>query len=537
MPQEETSLEQTVQKEDISQYNYDSRQIVFGLTAIFLVIFASGFFMQAVNLARPKIAASLNGMALYAWSVSIPSLVSAFVILIFGKLSDMYGRRIMLIVSVIFSLIGSLLCIYSPNFVFFIAATAIGTVGIGTSMPLAYSVIGDMFDPVKRAKWIGLSNIPMGVASIAGPILGGWLTDTLGWQFIFWSTLPLLVLCFIMILVGVPKLTERGIKRKIDTPGCLLAIIASSSLIIGVSIAGDIYPWMSLHILGLLGISLIFWIVFIRAEHRAEEPILDPVLLHNRPFLTISVILLLCSFGQTAMMVFFPVFLQGIQGLSASKSGLIFTPFTLTSAFLGVPVGLLITKTKRYKGIFILGLGLLTVQLFGNLFLTKNTPAVLCILAATIAGFGVGVIPTVTTVAVQNAVPKRMIGAAMGALFFCLMMAMSISPAVLGSTMNTVYAKNLKFPDGLKHVLDKKSLDSLNKPDVLISEKMMSEFKEAFNVKGNENDKLFFQTVGAIRSSLAHGLRSVFFIGAITMLISFLLATTLPEFPAETEKT
>ena len=138
------------------QYHYDRRRIVLGLTALFLVYGTVAYFFQALNIARPKIAADLDGMSIYAWSVSIAGLMGAFVTLIFGKLSDMYGRRIMLLISISFALAGSILSVLSTTFVFFIIATAIGSVGIGAMMPLVFAVVGDMFPPVERSKWVGM---------------------------------------------------------------------------------------------------------------------------------------------------------------------------------------------------------------------------------------------------------------------------------------------------------------------------------------------------------------------------------------------
>ena len=177
----------------------DRKNVVFGLAAVFLVCMTMSYFIQALNIARPKIAATLDGMSLYAWSVSIPALVSAFTALIFGKLSDMYGRRIMFLLSVIFALLGTLLCIFSTSFVFLIAALAVASVGLGTSMPLGMAVLGDLFPPVERSKWIGLLNIPMGIAALCGPTLGGWFADTMGWSAVFWSIVPLLVLCLALV--------------------------------------------------------------------------------------------------------------------------------------------------------------------------------------------------------------------------------------------------------------------------------------------------------------------------------------------------
>ena len=364
-----------------AQYDYDRKRIIMGLVAMFLVYGTMGYFIQAIGIARPKIAAELDGMSIYAWSVSIPGLVGAFVTLIYGKLSDMYGRRIMLLISVAFALLGSILSALSTTFVFLIVASCIGSLGIGAIMPLVFAVLGDMFPPVERSRWVGLLQIPMGIAALGGPVLGGWFADTLGWEYFFWSTVPLLVLCLILIPIGIPPLARRSIKPKIDIKGSLLMIVASSTLIIGISLGGVTYPWASVQIIGMLAVSLITWILFIRAEYGVEEPILDPLVLRNRSFSTVAGATFLSTFAQLAMLMYLPMFLQGVQGVSGTLSGLIISPFSVLMAFIGVPVGFLLARTRRYKWMYVVGYGILTLTMFGVILLSKDSPVWFSVLA------------------------------------------------------------------------------------------------------------------------------------------------------------
>ena len=520
-------------QEQSPQYHYDRRHIILGLVALFITYGTIAYFMQALNIARPKIAADLDGMSIYAWSVSIAGLIGAFVTLIFGKLSDMYGRRIMLLISITFALAGSFLSVLSTTFVFFIVATAIGSVGIGAMMPLVFAVVGDMFPPVERSKWVGMLQLPMGIAALFGPALGGWFADTVGWRYFFWSTVPLLILSLILVPFGVPPLAHRGIKPKIDVWGCLLVIVASSTTIIGISLGGDTYPWTSPLIMSLLGIALISWILFFRVEHSVKEPILDPLVLRNRCFSTVAVASFLSFFGQMGMMMYFPMFLQGVQGISATISGWIFTPYGVLMAFVGVPVGFLLARYRRYKWMYITSFGILTATMFSVLLLSEDTPIFFSVIVSTLAGLGLGAIPTVNTMVVQNVVPKRLLGAAMGATFFCMMMALAIAPAILGTAERVAYEKTLaaSLPDGLDQVADEPTRDAMVDSQVLLSEPDMVALENAFKQAGSEGEALFHQTVNAIRASMLAGLRSVFWIGAVLMLISFLVIITVPEIP------
>jgi MFS family permease len=513
-----------------AEYAYTKRQVTLGLVAIFAVYGTMAYFVQTLTIARPKMAADLDGMSLYAWAVSIPSLVTAFATLVFGKFSDIYGRRIMLLISVIICLVGTILSAISPTFVFLIAASVIGSVGSGAMMPLVFSVVGDLFPPSKRSKWIGLLNIPIGIFSLIGPTMGGWFVDNLSWRYLYWVSLPLLIVCLVTVPIGVPSI-RRAARGKIDVPGCILVAIASSTTIIGFSFAGDKYPWASVQIIGLLGISLLFWILFFWAEGHAEEAILDPIVLRNRSFFTIAVAGLFSFFGQMAMMMYFPMFLQGIQGISTTVSGQIITPSSVLMAFIGVPVGFLLARSKHYKWMYLAGYAILTATMFGVIFFTAKTPAVWSVLAATLSGLGLGAIPTVNTMVIQSAVPKRLLGVAMGASFFCLMMGVAISPAILGSAMNATYARTLpaSLPVGLNAVADEATMVSLGNSRVILSEKALADLEGAFKKMGGDGEMLFQQTVQAIRTSMQAGLKTVFWISALTMLIAFLSISTLPE--------
>ncbi len=526
-----------------TEYGFTRKQINLGLVAIFAVYGTMAYFVQTLNIARPKIAADLNGMALYSLAVSIPSLVSAFVTLVFGKLSDIYGRRIMLMVSVIFCTIGTILGAISPNFIFLIVAGVVSALGTGSMMPLTFAVVGDLFPPEKRGKWIGMLNIPTGVFSLIGPTLGGWFVDNLSWRYLYWIALPLLVVCLLTVPVGVPSIINRGAKRKIDILGCILVAIASSTLIIGFSFAGDKYPWGSPQVIGLLVVSLLFWVLFLRTENRVDEPILDPLVLRNRSFLTVALATLFSFFGQMGIMMYFPMFLQGVQSISAMRSGQIITPYSVLMSFIGVPVGFLLGRTGKFKWMYILGFGILTADMFAILLFTEQTPVFWSIVVVTIAGIGLGAIPTVNTMVVQNSVPKRLLGVAMGAIFFAILMGVAIAPALLGSAMNASYARNLKgtLPPGLHSVADRETIDSLGNPRVLLSQSAMDALKAKFDQGGSEMQALFPGTVSAIRTAMHAGVRSVFLVSAITMLLAFLIICTIPakttsEEPEETQE-
>jgi MFS family permease len=500
------------------------------LAAVFFAYFTSFFVIYSLNIAMPRIAAELNGIPLFSWAISIPALASAIVTLIFGKLSDLYGRRIIMLVSTGFILLGGILCAISQTFTMLIMALSILGLGQGSLPPLCFSILGDIYASAERSKWAGLLSFSSGIAAIIVPTLSGWLVDNLSWRYIFWMDIPLALILWIIILFGLPVLARRQ-EHRIDFLGSVYLAIASSTMILGVSWAGNTYSWASVQIMSLLGSSVIFWMLFLRAEAKAPEPMLDLQVVTNRTFLTASLSALMSFFGLTAITVYYPLFLQGIQDVNATMSGKILTPFNVLMSFMGIPAGLLIAKTRHYKLMFIVGYAILTIAMVGMVVFTAETAFGWGFFVTTLAGIGLGAIPTINAMVVQYSVPQRLLGVATGGLYFFVIMGRSIAPAILGSAMNMVYSRDLAvlLPVHLKTSIDTATLTSISNPRVLLSAQAMAELQDIFRKTGDQAPALFEQIVQAIRSSLESGLHTVFLIGAVTMLVSFLLILTIPE--------
>lgn len=453
------------------------KAVAIGLWAVFITYFAANFFMNALNIARPRMAADLNGMALFSWSMSLPGLASAVATLVFGKLSDMYGRRPVLLISLILFAVGAVITAVSPTFVIAIVGLTIIAFGQGALMPLCFSVLGDLFEPAARARWSGLLAIPAGIAALLAPTLGGIITDTMNWSGLFWITVPLLFIAGLLVAMGVPAL-KGGSAHKIDFLGTAVLVIAAATMILAFSWGGATYPWASPQIIGLLAFSIVAWVYFLRIESKAAEPMLDPQVLGNRTFLTAALAGFMSFFGLLGIMAYYPLFMQNVQGVNATVSGQALTPFSVLMAFMGVPAGLLLAKTKKYKWMFIAGYALLTAMMFVMWTFSKNTPLWMSIAVTALAGLGLGTIPTLNTLVAQFAVPRRLLGVAIGAIFFFVMMGMAIAPAILGGVMNGVQAST---------------------------------------------------------GSLETALKTVFLIGAVTMAISFLMIITIPEIDMDVE--
>ncbi len=516
----------------VESENASAKVATLGFSAVFITYFLTSFMTLGLSIASPMIAADLNGMALFSWAISLPALAMSFVALLFGRLSDIYGRRNLLLTSLFFFTIGSVLGAVSWSFVINIVARIVNALGLGAMSALCFAVVGDLYaDPAARSKWTGLLNIAGGISATCTQILVGIITDTLSWRYFFWVNVPVAIFCIIMVTVGVPK-KKVASGNKIDYTGALLLALASSAVILGFSFA-DKYPWVSFHVLGLLIISIILWYLFILAERRTAEPILDPLVFTNRAFLTAAAAVLLSFFGFIGILNYFPLFLQGIQGTGAKISGLVLTPFSMLLAFMGVPAGLLIAKTKRYKWIYILSYAVVTIAMFALAFFNSETPLWMGVAVMILSGFGIGAIPTVNILVVQFAVPKRFMGISVAAIFFIANIGTAVAPAIMGPAMNATYEKRLAelLPQDLETKIGSDAFKKFSDPGVLMSKDSMAGFKAAFSKAQGLDHELFENTIQSVRGALQSGLRVVFLIGSIAILLAFLIIITIPEVP------
>jgi MFS family permease len=278
-------------------------------------------------------------------------------------------------------------------------------------------------------------NVPAGIAATIAPTLGGMLTESsLGWRGLFWAMAPFVLISGALVAVGIPGRTQK-VEQKVDFLGIVVMVIASATLIIGVSWLGD--PTRLGIAIGLAVVSVIAWAGFIAVEKKAEAPILDPQVLFNRTFITAAGAGFMSFFGLLGVMIYSPVFAQGVMGVSPMVSGSMLTPFSMLFAFMGVPAGFMLAKTKKYKWMFISGYAILTFAMFIMWQFTAETPIWLFVVITALVGFANGVMPTINTLVAQFAVPRRLLGVAIGAIFFVVMMGMAIAPAILGLAQNS----------------------------------------------------------------------------------------------------
>ena len=380
------------------------RTVALGLWAVFITQFVSFLFINARNIAQPGIINEFNGMALFSGLIALPALTGAASTLLFGKLSDIYGRRAILLLSIGIFLLGLGISARATSMAFLVAAATFMSIGHFPIIPLCFSAIGDLFPPAERAKWTGLLSLPSGMAALMGPVLGGVVAESLfGWRGLYWGTVPLMLIAGGLVFVGLPINTQTT-RPRMDVLGTFVMVLATTTLFIGFSWLGAADRLRIGTVL--LLISLAAWAGFLRIEKRAEAPILDPEVLFNRTFVTAAVTGLLSYFGIVAIQAYSPIFVQEVMAVSPTVSGSMLTPFSALFTFVGIPAGFLLARTRKYRWLYNFGYAVATLALLAMWRFTVSTPIWVYVLVTSIAGIGLGMMPTINAVVAQLPYPK-----------------------------------------------------------------------------------------------------------------------------------
>jgi EmrB/QacA subfamily drug resistance transporter len=514
----------------------DRRRIVLVLISLMLGMLLGALDATVVGTAMPRVIADLNGLQHYAWVTTAYLLASAASMPIWGKLSDAFGRRRFFVLGMVIFVIGSALCGMSRSMVQLVVFRGVQGLGAGAMLPINGAIIGDIFPPATRAKWQGVLFSVHGFATIVGPLLGGWITDTIGWRWTFYVNLPVGAISVAFALIALPSMPAH-VKRRahsIDYMGTVLLVVASMALLLGFSWAGSVYAWTSPVVLGLLIFSVAVWVVFVLWEAKAAEPIVNPRLFKNRSF-TISVS---AGFLQTAVLfglvTFLPLFVQGVMGRTATNSGTVLMPMMMTHVVVSITGGWLISRWGRYKAMVVSGFVLVTVGSFLLTRMTVTTASVSLVGFMMLIGFGNGLSMGPFNVIVQNEYPRHRLGEVTAALQFFRQIGGTVGLAVFGSMLNRWFASSLmsSMPGELKTLAtDPATSEQLTNPQVLLSHQAQAQLGELFTRFGDRADGLLTSFTDAVRHSLGSGLTRVFLLVTATEAIALLLVIFLPEVP------
>lgn len=383
--------------------------------------------------AMPTIAGALGHADYLPWIVTGYLLTATAAAPLYGKISDVHGRRLTIFAAILIFLAGSLVSAMAPNMLVLILGRAVQGVGGGGLFALSQTVIGDLVPPRERARYAAWISGTWAVASIAGPLLGGTFAEHFHWSLIFWINIPLGLLALAIISNPLKKLPIAGRKHRIDLPGAVLLVAATALLLLALNWGGSTYAWLSGEILGLLACSAVLWAAFALRLRLATEPLISIEVLGNPIVLGGTLAMFLLAAATVGLTVYLPVYLQSVLGLSASQSGTAMLAYLLGTVVGAMACGRLIARVTHYKRIALAGLAFSIVCLAFMGWVAEGASLPLIELLTACVGIGTGTTFPVCTVSVQNAVDRAHLGVATGMLAFLRSLGGALGVAMLGT--------------------------------------------------------------------------------------------------------
>lgn len=411
-------------------------QVLIVMSGLMLGMLLAALDQTIVSTALPTIVGQLGGLNHLSWVVTAYLLTSTVSLPLYGKMGDLYGRKAIFQFAIISFVVGSLLCGLAHTMGQLIGFRAIQGLGGGGLIVVAQAIIGDIVPPRKRGRYQGYIGGVFALASISGPLLGGFFIDHASWRWIFYINLPLGILAFI-VTSSVLKLPFHRVQHRIDYLGSLLLIALVSCILLVTVWGGSQYAWTSLEILGMIVAAAVLFAAFLKQEQRAKEPIVPLRLFRNDIFRVSSLASFIFGMAMFGVIIFLPLYMQIVKGASATSSGLLLMPLMFGMVSASITSGQLISRTGRYRIFPLLGACLLAFGLFLLSRIDEESSMIAVSLFMLLAGLGMGFAMQVLVISAQNAVAHRDLGVATSATNFFRSLGASLGTALFGSVLNS----------------------------------------------------------------------------------------------------
>ena len=486
------------------------RQIRIVMSGLLLVLLLAALDSTIVATALPTIVGEFGGLSRLSWVVTAYLLAQTVVTPLYGKLGDLYGRKRVVQSAIAIFLIGSALCGMSQSMEQLIIFRAIQGLGGGGLIVTTQAVVGDIVPARDRGRYQGIFGAMFGLASIAGPLIGGYFTTHITWRWIFYINIPLGFIAVFVLATTMPDVARR-VKHSIDYAGAALLAAALSAIIIATDLGGIEYPWSSPVILGLGLVVVVALALFLVVERRAKEPVLPLRLFENRTFVISTVVGLIVGFALFGSVTYLPLYLQVVKGDSPTASGLRMVPMMAGMLISSIVAGQIISRSGRYKVFPILGTAIMTLGLFLLSRMTPDTSLNVASLLMMLLGLGMGLVMQVLILAAQNAVDYSDLGVATSGATLFRLIGGSVGTAALGAIFAARLGSYLKT-----HLPADAAVPGAG-TGVNLSPRMIAEMPAAVR--------------NAYAYGVTYGLSRIFLVATVIGAIGFILIWLLPEEP------
>lgn len=511
------------------------RQVVLTLGGLMLALFLASLDQTVVSTAMPRIIADLGGFDRFTWVTTAYLVASTTTVPIAGRLSDLYGRKAFFLGGIVVFLVGSVLAGVSQSMNQLIAFRAIQGIGGGTMMAMSFTTVGDLFPPAERGKYQGIVAAVFGLSSVIGPALGGFITDNLSWNWVFYVNVPLGLPVIALFIRFFPNARPEKRTHRLDYAGMALLVLVVAPLLIGLSLAGVQYEWLSPQIVAILVFAAVMTVAFVLVERRAEDPIM-PLSIYSNQVVSISLVaVFITGFGMFGSIIFIPLFFQGVLGASATSSGSFMTPMMMSMVVAAALSGQALSRLGgHYRLQGLIGIGIMTAGMLATSRMTADTSFAQAVASIMLMGLGLGMTFPSFTIAVQNAAPMGQLGAVTSATQFYRSIGGALGLAVLGSFMANRFAAGLQesLPPAIRQAVPAEQLARMEKnPQALVNPQALEALRAGFAERGPQGEAILDQLLAALRETLAMAISSVFVVVAVALAISFVVTIFLREVP------
>jgi len=504
------------------------------VAGLMLALFLVALDQTVVGTALPQIIADLEGFERYAWVTTAYLLASTAMIPVIGKLGDVYGRKWFIVGGVVVFLIGSALCGAAWGMLELIIFRGVQGLGAGMIFANIFTSVADIFpDPARRAKYQGLFFAVFALSSVIGPTLGGWITDNLDWRWVFYINLPLGLVSLVALPLVLRQSAARTGRVTIDYPGAAAITASVVALLLALSWVGEGYDWGATRVVVGFVVSAILLVVFIPIELRAEEPIIPLSLFGSRTFTSAALLMFFVGIGMFGIILYTPLFVQGVLGGSATSSGTVLTPLVFAMTAVGIVGGQIIARVRRVKPFTLFGTVMMTFGVYLLTTLGTNSSTGTVALFLTVTGLGLGLIMPTATLAVQSTVDHQLLGVATSAMQFIRSIGSTVGTAVVGSLVTSGYARDLRA-DAPPQAPDR-LVSALENPQALVSVEARDALSRAVSeVPGGEQVLVGVLSVarGALSGAIHAGFVLILFTTAVAIVAALLMKNIRLEDPA-----